>query len=131
MKIFLFEEDISFFLILSSIPVLMIASWEGKWDDDFLDSEEIDFCKRRSTSTGNRDISILQEECDIFLCEPLYSLDILHLIKGFFHVSIELPESDDPLILFTLIELCDDRFKYVFCSLTSAYHEYVFFISFP
>ena len=132
-NIFLFEEYMSHFLILQGIIILMIICCVRKWYDDeswfFLECSELRESRRTSASDSN--ISILDEMRDIFLRDPVESLDIYDFFEIFSHASIELTERDDPFMAIISGEIFYDLFEYYLRSLTPTDDEDMRFGGFP
>ena len=123
----------SHFLILQGIIILMIICCVRKWYDDeswfFLECSELRESRRTSASDSN--ISILDEMRDIFLRDPVESLDIYDFFEIFSHASIELTERDDPFMAIISGEIFYDLFEYYLRSLTPTDDEDMRFGGFP
>ena len=109
----------------------MIVCRIGKWDDDFLDSEEIDLSESGRTPTSDREVGVLEEVSDIFLTDPVESLHVTHSLEITFHINIELSKCDNPFVRIIFPELFDDSFEYCTRSLTPTDDEDMFLPRLP
>jgi hypothetical protein len=68
---------------------------------------------------------------DIFLTDPLESLHVTYSLEITLHITVELPERDDPFVRIIFPELFDDSFEYCTRSLTPTDDEDMFFPRLP